>query len=128
MTYRRGFKRVKDWAALFSEQLTYLARFDAKTATEMLSQSMRNGWQGIFELKGNQNGNGHHKNTSLNPAADRRNAGTIKSVTDYGEAGRRKLAKQEAARLAAEQAENGNAPPQTIGRNAATDSTATGHS
>jgi uncharacterized phage protein (TIGR02220 family) len=55
--------------------------------------------------------NGHHKTNSLNPAADRRNAGTI-GDTDYGAAGIRKLAKQEAARLATEQtADKPPSPP-----------------
>src|SRR2546426_1342361 len=54
--YRHGFRKPKDWSALFGAQLEYLARFDVAMADEMLKQSMRNGWQGIFEVKG-RNGN-----------------------------------------------------------------------
>lgn len=46
---------------------------------------------------------------SLNPAADRRNAGTI-GKTDYGAAGR-KLLERQAARLASESAGNETSPP-----------------
>lgn len=54
INYRRGFKKVKDWAALFSEQLTFVARFEAPDAEEILRTSMRNGWQGLFEPKGSR--------------------------------------------------------------------------
>jgi hypothetical protein len=38
-------------ARMFREQLRWLAQFPTDTATEILRQSMRNGWQGLFELK-----------------------------------------------------------------------------
>lgn len=52
MEFRRGFgQKPKSWAILFGEQLTWLKQFGASTGAEMLQASMRNGWQGIFELK-----------------------------------------------------------------------------
>ncbi len=36
---------------MFREQLDWLAPFGAATATEILSTSIRNGWQGLFEPK-----------------------------------------------------------------------------
>lgn len=63
-----------------------------------------------YENLGNGTNGTHGKINSLNPAADRRNAGTI-GGTDYGAAGRRKIEKQKMERLAAEQAVNGHHPP-----------------
>ena len=37
-----------------NKSLKYLDEFQLNTATKMLEQSIRNGWQGIFELKNNQ--------------------------------------------------------------------------
>lgn len=51
INYRRGFRKVKDWAALFSEQLAFVSRYSAKDAEEILRTSMRNGWCGLFEPK-----------------------------------------------------------------------------
>lgn len=113
MKFRRGMKKPGDWNALFSEQLQWLSRFQQATAIEILNQSIRNGWQGLFEPKENNHAS---KNTSLNPAADRRNAGTIKGITDYGEAGRRKLVRQSeerARRLGESPAQNDSPPSQT---------------
>ena len=54
MTFRRGMgKKPKDWAVMFREQLDWLAKMPAATATECLGQSIRNGWQGLFEPKVN---------------------------------------------------------------------------
>lgn len=49
--FRRGQKSVSDWHALFQEQLNWLDGFDEATAIEILSTSIRNGWQGLFPLK-----------------------------------------------------------------------------
>lgn len=54
------------------------------------------------------------KTNSINPAADRRNAGTLGN-TDYGEAGRRKLARQEADRVAKLAAANEPVPSPVAG-------------
>jgi hypothetical protein len=52
MTFRRGLgKKPKDWRTLFAAQLEWLKDFGASNATAMLNQSMRNGWQGLFEVK-----------------------------------------------------------------------------
>lgn len=55
------------------------------------------------------------KTNSLNPAADRRNAGTVTGATDYGAAGQRKLAKQEADRVAKLATQNEPQPPTAPG-------------
>jgi len=62
MKQRRGGRKVKEWRALFQEQLDWLAQFDEPTATEILATSIRNGWQGLFELKGKtkEKRNGNH--------------------------------------------------------------------
>lgn len=52
MKYRlHNHKKVKDWALLFNCQLQWLSRFGEVDAIEILNQSLRNGWQGLFELK-----------------------------------------------------------------------------
>ncbi|MEQ2010350.1 MAG: hypothetical protein ABMA26_26490, partial [Limisphaerales bacterium] len=62
MKHRRGLRKVKEWRALFQEQLDWLARFDESTATEILATSIRNGWQGLFPLNGKakEKRNGNH--------------------------------------------------------------------
>lgn len=44
-------KKPKDWAPMFQEQIDWLNSFGAKTAIEMVSASIRNNWQGIFEIR-----------------------------------------------------------------------------
>lgn len=60
-TFRRTKKAVKNWVVMLNAQLENLQKFDPHTASEMLKQSIRNDWQGVFELKDNGNGrsNGH---------------------------------------------------------------------
>jgi len=53
---RQGKAKVKDWAGLFREQLEWLAGFEEPTAREILSTSIRNGWQGLFPPKANGRG------------------------------------------------------------------------
>jgi len=104
MNYRRGLKAVKDWKGLFRAQLDHLSGFDASTATEMLNQTMRNGWIGIFELKGT-----HAKDTGKpNP----RNVGLCIPPISYEEAGRR-LQERQAQELARKMAASGSASPAT---------------
>jgi len=54
MTYRKALKRCKDFEAMFREQADWLGKFDEATAFEILSQSIRQGWQGLFEPKTTQ--------------------------------------------------------------------------
>jgi len=56
MKFRRGLgRKPKDWDTLFSKQAQWLARFNESDQIEILDQSMRNGWQGLFEpSKGRQ--------------------------------------------------------------------------
>ena len=53
-TVRRGMKKVKDWSGLFQEQLQFLSGYSPEVATQILSNSIMGGWQGLFEPK-----NGH---------------------------------------------------------------------
>lgn len=52
-------KKPRDWGALFQEQLTWLAGKPKTQRTEIISQSIRNGWQGLFEPK--NNGSNEHQ-------------------------------------------------------------------
>jgi hypothetical protein len=52
MTFRKGLgKKPKDWSKMFSEQWQWIQQFGEKAGVEILSQSIRNGWQGLFEPK-----------------------------------------------------------------------------
>lgn len=53
MNHRRAFKKPKSWVLLFNEQIEWLSKFDEPTAFEILSSSIRNGYQGLFEPKSN---------------------------------------------------------------------------
>jgi hypothetical protein len=52
METRRAMKKPKSWAVLFNEQIELLAEYDEPEAFEMVSASIRNGWQGLFRPKG----------------------------------------------------------------------------
>ena len=50
--FRKGLgKKPKDWAALFQEQLDWIAKQPREDREEIVSQSIRNAWQGLFALK-----------------------------------------------------------------------------
>ena len=49
--FRMKMKKCKDWRALFAKQLEWLRPMNADDRIEIISQSMRNGWQGLFERK-----------------------------------------------------------------------------
>lgn len=51
-TSRRGHRKPKSWPVLFNEQIEWLSKYDEPTAFEILSASIRNGYQGLFEPKG----------------------------------------------------------------------------
>jgi hypothetical protein len=52
MKFRRGMgKKPSNWDTLFSKQANWLLQFSEKDQMEILDQSMRNGWQGLFEPK-----------------------------------------------------------------------------
>jgi hypothetical protein len=56
MQFRRGLgKKPKHWAAMFEEQWKWLQPFGEPMAIQVLTQSIRNGWQGLFEVKDSQN-------------------------------------------------------------------------
>lgn len=61
--FRKGLgKKPKDWQAAFQEQLDWIGKQPKGDWNEIISQSIRNIWQGLFALKGQQNG-AHRKNT-----------------------------------------------------------------
>lgn len=48
---RKSKGKVKDWDTLFAKQIEWLKDYSPEIATGILNQSMRNGWQGLFDLK-----------------------------------------------------------------------------
>lgn len=62
--HRIAIGRCKDFPVMFQKQLDWLGDYPEQIAVQMLDQSLRNNWQGIFEIKHNThapstNGNGH---------------------------------------------------------------------
>ena len=54
ITARKGIgKKPKDWSVLFNAQLAWIGKQPQADWEEIISQSIRNGWQGLFELKRN---------------------------------------------------------------------------
>ena len=51
MNVRRGMKKPKNWTTLFNGQIEWLSQFSEPDVFEILSASIRNGWQGLFEPK-----------------------------------------------------------------------------
>ncbi len=112
MNHRRAFKKPKDWAVMFNEQIEWLGKFDEPTAFEILSASIRNGWQGLFEPKNYGNGTGTNRNSHReNPA----NRGITRGPTDYGEAAKginERFERRKAEALARQVAANSASTPQ----------------
>ncbi len=53
MTVRKGMgKAPKNWNKMFTEQVKWLNGFSKRDQLEILSQSIRNNWQGLHEPKG----------------------------------------------------------------------------
>lgn len=49
--FRKGLgKKPKDWRAMFQEQLNWLEKQPMVNRDEIINQSIRNGWQGLFAL------------------------------------------------------------------------------
>lgn len=68
MECRRARKKPRSWSKLFGEQIQWLSKFDEPTALEILSSSIRNGYQGLFEPKApppGAAGDRPHTNTPL---------------------------------------------------------------
>jgi hypothetical protein len=63
--YRQGKGKIKDWALLFTKQLSELSK-TPEDAVAILNQSMFQGWTGIFSLKNINKGvdNGQRKSKS----------------------------------------------------------------
>lgn len=52
VAFRKGLgRKPKDWDALFQEQLDWIAKQPRGQWDEIVSQSIRNGWQGLFAPK-----------------------------------------------------------------------------
>ncbi len=54
-TVRKAMKKPKNWDTLFNEQMEFLERYPEGVAFEILSSSIRNGYQGLFEPKNYEN-------------------------------------------------------------------------
>ena len=62
--FRKGLgRKPKDWTCLFQEQLDWLSKQPRTQRIEIVSQSIRNGWQGLFPLKQSQNGTAANKSS-----------------------------------------------------------------
>ena len=50
--YRKGLgKKPKDWGLMFTRQAQWLCQYDYWSAKEIIDQSIRNGWRGLFETR-----------------------------------------------------------------------------
>lgn len=62
---RKAMKKPKSWVILFDGQMEFLERYTEPVAFEILSASIRNGWQGLFAPK--DNGSSANNGTAMNP-------------------------------------------------------------
>ncbi len=63
MAVRRGMgKAPKSWDKMFSEQVKWLSKFGIPIQIEILSASIRNNWQGLFEPKQTSRNGSHPDN------------------------------------------------------------------
>ena len=51
MPFRRAQKKCKDFDAMFIKQIAWLKQFTTSDQIEIIDQSIRNGWQGLFRPK-----------------------------------------------------------------------------
>lgn len=67
--FRKGMgKKPKNWEAMFEKQAQWLTQFSESDQIAIIDQSIRNGWQGLFELKRNgQNGQQTFKPKYVDP-------------------------------------------------------------
>lgn len=49
--FRMSLKKVKRWDLMFNRQLVWLSTMPIPVAIAIIDQSIRQGWQGLFELK-----------------------------------------------------------------------------
>lgn len=87
MDYRLSLRKSKKPQMMFAGQLSWLAQFPSRNATEILRQSIRNGWQGLFPLKHDQNS----RTDKPNP----RNAGIATDASEHGRRLAEALAKRQ---------------------------------
>lgn len=90
-------KKPKDWSKMFNEQVKWLSEYPPNLQIEILSQSIRNNWQGLFEPKTNGNNRkptkADYKRNYLPPARE-------PSEAELAEA--RRIAAEEKAKLRTE--------------------------
>lgn len=55
MNFRRGMRKPANWIDLFNEQIGWLSKYTEEQVFEILSSSIRNGYQGLFEPKNANN-------------------------------------------------------------------------
>ena len=60
---RKGKKPATPWADFFAAQLEWLAKLGPTDAVESIENSIRNGWQGLFEPKRNGSAGQQRPNT-----------------------------------------------------------------
>lgn len=88
--FTRHRKELKKPLTPMAEQATLkkLYKHDVETAIKMIEESISNGWQGIFELKGNSNGtNGNtgKKSDATTRATFKHSEQQIKDLRDFEE-------------------------------------------
>lgn len=66
-TVRGAMKKPKDWKVMFEGQMEFLERYTEPVAFEILSASIRNGWQGLFAPKEGAAMPGANGATTMNP-------------------------------------------------------------
>lgn len=72
MTVRKGRgKKPLDWSDMFAEQYKWLQDFPEADRVEILSQSIRNNWQGLFPLKKGGSGGGSAPKEPVRPGYTR---------------------------------------------------------
>lgn len=93
MVHRKGFRKPRKprgWEDLFNEQMAFLEAYDEPTAYDIITYSLRNDYQGLFEPRGKAAG----RNTVENPL----NRGVCRAGPSYGELGKQKLERQRLSR------------------------------
>ncbi len=76
MEVRVAMKKCKGFERMFQSQLEWLNGFEVPKAIEILNQSIRNGWQGLFEPKSIGGLNGNHQQNHKPTRGPSRTEGT----------------------------------------------------
>jgi len=73
--FRKEIKKPFKSCLSIKKQLNWLEKYDEKTAIAIIDQSIRNGYQGLFELNNN--------NTNAKKNDNNRNSKTVATATDH---------------------------------------------